>query len=576
MKAAAEKAVATCRAGEGPYILEMMTYRYRGHSMSDPAKYRTREEVQKMRETRDAIEHVREMLLTGDLATDDDLKAILDAESGEKLSTFAAEVMWENDAPAREIAVAAGNNIITLDETEVARWKEAAQPVIARWVAEMAEKGIDGQALIDTAEGAHKETENILQRMREVAVQAANDTNNDQDRANLQAEMMAYFGGSDNNKAIIAPVDKGDFNIKQETLNEISKGKNLSGKSYKGVVNGWPGQMTGAEVLASMIEHAAATKGGFDPVTGYNYPQLISKFAMGAVFYNQAVDNYLDEKLAADNKPNSKPYKDGAHYTGKEHVWDEAFGYWGAAAHSLNLSAKENYEVAKMKNLAAADADGDGLIDLKSEMTFAHAYYASSFDKGGKTNYMSTVTQAFIDGRQLISDANGENLTDAQRAQLMGYADVIGTNWEKVIAESVFKYAGSVYNDINKLGELLESNGDTAKAFSTYCKHWGELKGFSMALQAGKENLGETAVKLNRMIGFGPVLLNASQVTGMDSQGNFTKDEAMSWGDYQLHMLKIQKLMVDRFGVTARAKDQTGNMAALAGKLGDANSAEND
>ncbi|MBT6925411.1 MAG: DUF4856 domain-containing protein, partial [Marinovum sp.] len=89
-------------------------------------------------------------------------------------------------------------------------------------------------------------------------------------------------------------------------------------------------------------------------------------------------------------------------------------------------------------------------------------------------------------------------------------------------------------------------------------------------------NLGETAVKLNRMIGFGPVLLNASQVTGMNSQGNFTKDEAMSWGDYQLHMLKIQKLMVDRFGVTARAKDQTGNMAALAGKLGDANSAEND
>jgi flagellin len=50
---------------------------------------------------------------------------------------------------------------------------------------------LDGQALIDTAEGAHKEVENILQRMREVAVQAANDTNNDQDRANLQAEMNA-------------------------------------------------------------------------------------------------------------------------------------------------------------------------------------------------------------------------------------------------------------------------------------------------------------------------------------------------------------------------------------------------
>ena len=52
---------------------------------------------------------------------------------------------------------------------------------------------LDGQALIDTAEGAHKEIENILQRMREVSVQAANDTNNDQDRRNLQAEMNALI-----------------------------------------------------------------------------------------------------------------------------------------------------------------------------------------------------------------------------------------------------------------------------------------------------------------------------------------------------------------------------------------------
>jgi pyruvate dehydrogenase E1 component alpha subunit len=76
VKEAGERAVAACRAGKGPYILEVMTYRYRGHSMSDPAKYRSREEVQKMREERDAIEHVRDLLLTGGHATDDDLKAI--------------------------------------------------------------------------------------------------------------------------------------------------------------------------------------------------------------------------------------------------------------------------------------------------------------------------------------------------------------------------------------------------------------------------------------------------------------------------------------------------------------------
>jgi len=76
VKEAGEKAVAHCRSGKGPYILEIKTYRYRGHSMSDPAKYRTREEVQKMREERDPIEQVRAMLLEGKHASEDDLKAI--------------------------------------------------------------------------------------------------------------------------------------------------------------------------------------------------------------------------------------------------------------------------------------------------------------------------------------------------------------------------------------------------------------------------------------------------------------------------------------------------------------------
>ena len=65
VRAAAEMAVAHCRDGKGPFILEMMTYRYRGHSMSDPAKYRAREEVQKVRSERDPIDHVRKLLLDG-------------------------------------------------------------------------------------------------------------------------------------------------------------------------------------------------------------------------------------------------------------------------------------------------------------------------------------------------------------------------------------------------------------------------------------------------------------------------------------------------------------------------------
>ena len=101
VKAAGDKAIAWCRAGNGPYILEMQTYRYRGHSMSDPAKYRTREEVEKVRHGHDPIEQVRNRLLAAKVG-EDELKAI-DAEVREIVNAAADFAQHDPEPDASEL-----------------------------------------------------------------------------------------------------------------------------------------------------------------------------------------------------------------------------------------------------------------------------------------------------------------------------------------------------------------------------------------------------------------------------------------------------------------------------------------
>jgi pyruvate dehydrogenase E1 component alpha subunit len=102
VKAAGDKAVKWAREGNGPYILEMQTYRYRGHSMSDPAKYRTRDEVQKIRNEQDPIEQVRNRLLQKKWASEDDLKKI-DAEVREIVNQAAEFATNDPEPDASEL-----------------------------------------------------------------------------------------------------------------------------------------------------------------------------------------------------------------------------------------------------------------------------------------------------------------------------------------------------------------------------------------------------------------------------------------------------------------------------------------
>jgi pyruvate dehydrogenase E1 component alpha subunit len=102
VKTAAEDAAAWCRSGKGPYILEMMTYRYRGHSMSDPAKYRSREEVEKVRHDSDPIEQVRHRILEKKYATEDELKKV-DASVRERVNEAAEFATNDPEPDASEL-----------------------------------------------------------------------------------------------------------------------------------------------------------------------------------------------------------------------------------------------------------------------------------------------------------------------------------------------------------------------------------------------------------------------------------------------------------------------------------------
>jgi len=97
VNAAGEKAAQWCRSGKGPYILEMLTYRYRGHSMSDPAKYRTREEVDEIRTHHDPIDMARQRIIEKKFANEEALKKI-DAEIRDQVNQ-AAEFATHDPEP---------------------------------------------------------------------------------------------------------------------------------------------------------------------------------------------------------------------------------------------------------------------------------------------------------------------------------------------------------------------------------------------------------------------------------------------------------------------------------------------
>jgi len=102
------------------------------------------------------------------------------------------------------------------------------------------------------------------------------------------------------------------------------------------------------------------------------------------------------------------------------------------------------------------------------------------------------------------------------------------------------------------------------------------MKGFALALETGSRNLGEVGARLNRLIGFGPVLFGGGQVIALGAQGNFITGGDLTMAEYMVHMVKVQQLLAEEYDLQARKNDVTAQMSKMIENTGGGGSTEND
>ena len=204
---------------------------------------------------------------------------------------------------------------------------------------------------------------------------------------------------------------------------------------------------------------------------GHDLQQVIQKFTRMAIAFGQGADDYLDDDTEGKGlMATHATAADGKDYSALEHAWDEGFQCFGANTTYIQWSDAEN-------KAGSADVDGDGKIDLKTELNFGHSVNAAKRDIGSNDvmDYTKAAWDGFAKGRQLLANTEGE-LTDAQMDALKAHHDMALDAWEKAVAATVVHYINDTLQDMGKMGTSDYS-------FSDHAKHWSEMKGFALGLQ---------------------------------------------------------------------------------------------
>lgn len=213
---------------------------------------------------------------------------------------------------------------------------------------------------------------------------------------------------------------------------------------------------------------------------GRDYRQLLQKFLSGAVSFSQGTNDYFQTDWA-----NTLGQEDDRNFAEGEHNFDEAFGYYGAARDMNDYTDDEAAAKGGREGWQYGyyDSNGDGSIDLRSELVFGHAQNCAKRDRGssGETDLSKEAMDAFLLGRQIISNASiAGTITDAELTALGDQVEVAAKAWEECIAATVIHYINDVTADMS---DFVPPDFASLANFRSVAKHWGEMKGFALALQ---------------------------------------------------------------------------------------------
>ena len=303
--------------------------------------------------------------------------------------------------------------------------------------------------------------------------------------------------------------------------------------------------------LIETVDGQVAVDGVYVDQHGRDYQQLMQKFLGGAVAFSQGTTDYLQTKWG-----DYLTTVEGKDYTGAEHKFDEAFGYYGAARDMNEYTDDEAAAKGGREGwgLGYHDTDGDGSIDLRAEFVFGHAQNCAKRDRGsnGATDYSKEAVDAFLVGRQILSNAaeSAGGLSDDQLAALHDQIVIAAKTWEKCIAATVVHYINDTAGDMRQYVPPHFADLDN---FKNMAKHWGEMKGFALGLQFSPFSPfrdgsvdGITVDSLKRVLslmGDAPVLADGSQGGVAPADG-----EQAAIDDYTNDLMEARDILEMAYG----------------------------